>query len=103
MNNGELRREEGCLSIEEYAKDKVIMSKCIDLDKVSQSRKRKARLKKRLQIWQHRKGGQIRNEHTNLCLTTESLKSSDNLRAVPCNQNDLYQIWWFHKYTDLDV
>ena len=103
MNNGEIRREEGCLSIEEFANHKVIMIKCIDLSKVSQSKKRKARLKKRLQVWKHLRGGQIMNEKTNLCLSTESLKSSNDLRAVQCNKNDLYQIWWFHKYSDLNV
>lgn len=97
---GEIRREEGCLSIDQYANHRVLLDKCINLDKVPRLMRRKAALKKKLQVWSHSKGGQIVNEHLNLCLTTEGLKRSNNLRAVECNQDDLWQIWWFQRYTD---
>lgn len=103
MKNGEIRREEGCLAIDENANHKVILLKCIDLDKVPNSSKRKMKIKKKYQTWSHTKGGAIINKHLNLCLSTEGLKSSSNLRSVECNQDDLYQIWWFQKYTDVNV
>lgn len=89
------------LSVDEFANHKVILNKCLELDKSSSAKKKKARQKKLYQTWSHSKGGQIRNEFTNLCLSTEGLQSSDSLRTVECNQDDQFQIFWFQKYNDL--
>nr|XP_027202053.1 probable N-acetylgalactosaminyltransferase 9 [Dermatophagoides pteronyssinus] len=101
MKNGYIRREEGCLTIDEYATHRVLLTKCPG--KHSNKNKRKQMIQKKMQTWLHTKGGQIRNEHFNLCLTTEGLRSSDNLRVVDCNPDDLYQIWWFQKYEDIQL
>lgn len=99
MKSGTIRREEGCLMIDEFASHRVLLVKCI----TNVHNKRKDQHKRKMQMWIHEKGGLIRNKHFNLCLTTEGLKSSDNLRAVDCNANDPSQIWWFQKYTDVDI
>ncbi|KAH9415089.1 hypothetical protein DERP_006175 [Dermatophagoides pteronyssinus] len=101
MKNGYIRREEGCLTIDEFATHRVLLTKCPG--KYSNKNKRKQMIQKKMQTWLHTKGGQIRNEHFNLCLTTEGLRSSDNLRVVDCNPDDLFQIWWFQKYEDIQL
>lgn len=103
MKTGYIRREEGCLTIDEYATHRVLLAKCPSKNFNTNNRKRKHFIHKKMQTWIHTKGGQIRNEHFNLCLTTETLKSSDNIRVVECNKDDLYQIWWFQKYTDIQL
>ncbi|KPM04279.1 polypeptide N-acetylgalactosaminyltransferase 13-like protein [Sarcoptes scabiei] len=94
MKTGQIRREEVCLTINKFASHQVLLEKCYENDSNS---------KKKLQIWSHEKGGQIMNEHLNLCLTTEGSKSLDDLRIVECNDDDLAQIWWFQKYIDSDL
>ena len=74
---------------------------------MAERKRRKARLRKRLQLWRHTppsnddSGGPIVNEQTGLCLTAEGLSSSEDLRAVECNEEDRYQRWTFQKYTGL--
>lgn len=91
------------MAIDDMANHRVILTKCIEVDKTLKMLKKRMFLLRKYQIWTHTKGGQIKNEHTNLCLSTEGLKSSVNIRTVECNPDDLHQIWWFQKYTDLDV
>lgn len=103
MTTGEIRREEGCLTINQYAQHKVVITKCINLAKINRKDRRKYRNKQKFQVWTHTKGGQIVNQVSGMCLTAEGLASSDALRAVECSDNDLFQLWWFQKYTDINV
>lgn len=54
-------------------------------------------------MWTHEKGGQIRNVLTNDCVTSSGVASTGNLKTEPCDPNDIYQLWWFQTYTDIEV
>lgn len=101
-NERELRREEGCLAIENIGPEEhqVVLTRCLDLAKVAERKKRKARLRKKLQLWTHSKNGQVVNDQTGLCLSTDGLSSGENLLAVDCSEDDARQQWVFQKYTN---
>ena len=79
------------------------MIKCIVLNTISQSKRRKAQIRKKYQLWEHKKGGQIKNVRTQQCLTTSGLNSEESIEIAECDDNDLHQIWWFQKYVDVNV
>lgn len=103
MDNGQIRREEGCLSIHRTKHHKVILTKCVVLAHYPKKIPIAIKLAHSLQTWKHTKNGLISNQHFDLCLTTKGLGSSSNVRAAACNRDDLNQAWSFQVYTDIRV
>ncbi|CAG2109825.1 unnamed protein product, partial [Medioppia subpectinata] len=102
-NDGELRREESCATVESMDDTVVQMAKCNDIKMAKTRRKRTAKKEKRKQQWKHTKGGQIVNEYTGLCLTAADTESGGDARVADCNEDDAHQLWWFQTYTDIHV
>lgn len=98
MDNGQIRREEGCLSLDRIHHHRVILTKCVVLSNYPKKIPIAVKLAHRLQTWQHTKDGKISNENFDLCLTTKGLKSSSNLRAATCDLDDPNQMWSFQIY-----
>lgn len=100
-NSGEIRREETCATANVHNKS-VEMAKCTeDVFHVEDFPRRRKRSAKK-QTWRHTKGGQIINEKTKTCISTRNVQSSGDLVMEECNPDDMYQIWWFQTYTDIN-
>jgi len=100
-DNNELRREEACLVIDQHMK--VITIYCFGdylpkLDVLNEA----THLQKR-RSWLHKEGGQIINVRTNLCLTARGYIPNQNVSVAKCDDNDMYQLWWFQHYNGFKV
>lgn len=121
--NREIRREEGCLTIDtkpdndmdvdDYSDTgrkarkmhNVLMYSCEEPDYVSASHHKKSKRKHQRQKWRHEivsprgKKRLLKSDATGLCLTSEGGHSLSDLKATDCDRHDPRQYWEFQNYT----
>ncbi|RWS02502.1 polypeptide N-acetylgalactosaminyltransferase 13-like protein [Dinothrombium tinctorium] len=98
--SGHLRREEACCSATDNKF--VELRTCSDNEEEDANDEEIFQLLES-QLWKHTKGGWIQNKFTKMCLSTRGVKNGESVSLAKCNDSDMYQIWWFQKYTDINV